>query len=311
MKLFAIDASRSLGLSVAKHLGIELSQHEEREFVDGEFKMRALTPVRGEHVCVVHSLYADAKHSPSDKFWRLAVFVGALRDGGAASVTAVIPYLAFARKDQRTKFQDPVTIRYLAQALEAVGCQRVVTLDVHNRAAFENAFRCVTDHLEGTSLFVNYLTNRDGRAPIAVVSPDAGGIKRAGKLAAALRQAGAADVTLGFLEKQRSEGIVSGATDVHGAVQGRTVVILDDLISSGLTINRAVIGCVGAGAKEILAMATHGLFGGDATTNLSVPQLTEIVVTDTVPPIRLDSSEIRHKLRVLEAAPILAAAIEF
>ena len=148
MKVFALHASRAYGAAVATALGVPLAAHEEREFEDGEFKVRALESVVGERVFVVQSLYGDAALSTNDKFTRLLFFIGSLKDAGAADVTAVVPYLAYMRKDRRTKPRDPITTRYVAAIFEAVGLDAIVTLDVHNVAAFENAFRCRKEHIE-------------------------------------------------------------------------------------------------------------------------------------------------------------------
>ena len=151
--LFALDATREFGEKVALHLGLPLSPHEEQGFDDGEHKSRSLVNVRGRDVFVVHSLHSDAAQSVNDKLCRLLFFIGALKDASAASVTAVVPYLAYARKDQKSKPRDPVTTRYVARMFEAAGTDRVVTMDVHNLAAFQNAFRCPTEHLEANTQF--------------------------------------------------------------------------------------------------------------------------------------------------------------
>ncbi|MCK4867236.1 MAG: ribose-phosphate pyrophosphokinase-like domain-containing protein, partial [Alphaproteobacteria bacterium] len=139
--LFALNASRAFGERVAERLGIALGQHEERDFEDGEHKARPLENARGRDVFVVQSLYGEAGESVNDKLLRLLFFIGALKDASAAEVTAVVPYLGYARKDRKTKSRDPVTTRYVAALFEAVETERVVTIDVHNLAAFQNAFR--------------------------------------------------------------------------------------------------------------------------------------------------------------------------
>ena len=129
-------------------LAIDPSPHEERECEDGEHKARPLISVRGKNVFVVQSLYGDDRQSGNDKLCRLLFSIDALKDAAAARVTAVVPYLAYARKDRKTKPRDPVTTRYVAALFEAVGIDTVMTLDVHNLAAFQNAFRCRPEHLE-------------------------------------------------------------------------------------------------------------------------------------------------------------------
>jgi N-terminal domain of ribose phosphate pyrophosphokinase len=183
LSIFALGASRDFGERVSACLGIPLSALEEREFEDGEHKARPLVSVRGKDVFVIQSLYGDSRQSVNDKLCRLLFFLGALRDASAASVTAVAPYLCYARKDRKSKSRDPVTTRYVAALLEAVGADRVVTMDVHNLAAFQNAFRIHTDHLEAKNLFVEYFVPLVRpliqQAEVVVVSPDAGGVKRA------------------------------------------------------------------------------------------------------------------------------------
>ena len=178
LRLFAMQATAELGRAVAAALGQPLSLHEERDFEDGEHKARPLDPVLGQDVYVVQSLHGGPTLSANDKLCRLLFFIGALKDAGAARVTAVVPYLCYARKDRRTKPNDPVTTRYVAGMFEAVGTDVVVTLEVHNPVAFENAFRCRTVALTGTPLFVEYARKLEDEN-LCVVSPDTGGAKRA------------------------------------------------------------------------------------------------------------------------------------
>src|SRR5262245_24951388 len=177
--VFALNASKDFGAAVARHLSVELAAHEEREFEDGEHKIRPLVSVRGKDVVVIQSLYGDSRQTVNDKLCRLLFFLGALKDASAGRVMAVMPYLCYARKDKKTKPRDPVTTRYVATLFEAVGVNYALTLDVHNLAAFQNAWRIGTDHLEAKNLFVNYFAGLEMPREVAVVSPDAGGIKRA------------------------------------------------------------------------------------------------------------------------------------
>lgn len=309
LMIFALNGSRDFGEQVCRELGSRLSEHEEREFEDGEHKARPLTSVRARDVYVIHSLYADDRQSGNDKLCRLLFFIGALKDAAAARVTAVVPYLAYARKDRRTKPRDPITTRYVAALFEAVGTDVVVTMDVHNLAAYENAFRCRTEHIEATKILIAHFAPLLQERDVVVVSPDAGGIKRAEqfrqRLAAMLdRPVGAA-----FAEKHRSGGVVSGDL-LMGEVQGRDVVIVDDLISTGTTLIRAAHTCAARGAARVMAAATHGLFMEDAATVLAAPVLHSVVVADTVPPIRVRQGILQDKLTVLRSAPLFADVIE-
>lgn len=182
--IFALAASAPLGTRIAAALGVALSPHEELEFTGREYKLRALRCVRGRSVYVVQSLFGDAVESANDRLCQLLFFINALKDGGAGSVTACVPYLAYARQDRRDAPGDPLTARHVAQLFEAVKVDRVVALDVHNLAAFENAFRCETVHIEAAALFVKHFAANSAGAEYAIVSPDIGGVKRAHRVRA-------------------------------------------------------------------------------------------------------------------------------
>lgn len=308
LRLFALQASRDLGKRVADALCIPLTPHEEREFEDGEHKSRPLESVRGQDVYVVHSLYGDARQGVDGKLVRLLLFIGALKESGAGRVTAVVPYLCYTRKDRKTKPRDPVSTRYVATLFEAVGADRVVTLDVHNPAAYQNAFRLATEHLEARKPLVAQLAPRLTEESVVVVSPDVGGIKRAEAFRQALEGALGAPVDRGFMEKQRSAGVVSGEVLV-GNVEDRAVVIVDDMIGSGTTLARAVTACRRQGAARVYGAATHGLFAAGADDVVARTPIDRLVVTDTIPPFRLHSSAALSKLEIVTAAPLLAEAI--
>jgi ribose-phosphate pyrophosphokinase len=307
LQLFALQATAELGRAVADALGRPLAALEEREFEDGEHKARPLEPAAGRDVYVIQSLHGGPDQTANDKLCRLLFFIGALKDAGATRVTAVVPYLCYARKDRRTKPNDPVTTRYVAGLFESVGTDAVVTLEVHNPAAFENAFRCRTVALTGTPLFVDYARTL-GEEELSVVSPDTGGAKRAELLREALEAARGRPVAKAFADKHRSAGVVSGDLFV-GEVAGRTALIVDDLISTGGTLLRAARAARKAGARRVLALVTHGLFMPGAAEVLADPAIDRLVVTDSVPPFRLAQGAAWDKLATLPAAPLFAEAI--
>src|SRR3974377_17410 len=246
--LFALHASAALGSAIANALNQPLAAHEEREFEDGEHKTRPLETVRGADVYVLQSLHAGPEQSANDKLCQLLFFIGALKDAGAARVTAFVPYLCSARKDRRTNPTDPVTTRYVASMFEAIGTDAIVTLDVHNPAAFENAFRHPTVALTAAPLFVNYVKAlADER--LCVISPDPGGPKRADLFREALQAALRRPVGKGFADKRRSEGVVSGDLFV-GEVEGATALVIDDLISTGGPLGGARPSPRGRGGKR-------------------------------------------------------------
>ena len=308
LRLFCLAASAELGNAVAATLKQPLAAHEEREFEDGEHKARPLDAVNGADVYVVQSLHSGPQQSANDKLCRLLFYIGALKDVGAARVTAVTPYLCYARKDRRTKPNDPVTTRYIAGMFESVGTDCVVTLEVHNPVAFENAFRCRTVALTSTPLFVDYARKNLVNEKLSVISPDAGGMKRAELLREALESALGRLVGKGLAEKHRSAGVVSGDMFV-GDVTGTTALIVDDLISTGGTLLRAAQAARKAQAKRVIALVTHGLFMHGAAEVIADPAIDQVIVSDAVPPFRLEHPETNRKLVILPAAPLLAATI--
>lgn len=306
--IFSLETGARLADEVCARLGLRRGQHEERPFDDGEHKIRPLENVRDRNVFVIQSLYEDEHIGLNDKLCRLLFFLGALRDAGARRVTAVVPYLCYARKDRRTKRRDPLSLRYVAALFEAVGTDQVVTIDVHNPAAFENAFRIPSIALTGAYIFAEAIRRRLGQAKAAVVSPDAGGVKRAEQLRAVLEDQLGEDVGSAFVEKHRSEGLVWGGA-LAGDIRGKTAVIVDDLVSGGGTLARAARACRDAGADSVLAAASHGLFVKDAGDVLQTAPIDRLFVLDTIPPFRLPPEVVRERLEVLESAPLLATTI--
>jgi ribose-phosphate pyrophosphokinase len=304
--VFALSPSELLGRAIAVDLGAELAPYELRRFEDGELKIRSLVSVRGHDVYAIGSLHGDATESVHDRLCRLLFFVGALRDAAARRITIVAPYLCYARKDRRTNPRDPVTTRYVARLIEATGADRVLTVDVHNLAAYENAFRIGCEHLEATSLFVAKCHELAG--PLAVVSPDPGGFHRAESLRDALESARGERVELAMLGKHRKGGVVRTEAFV-GYVEGRTAVIVDDMIVTGTTLVRAAQACRERGAKAVHAMATHGMFSAGAARVLSGPAIDRIVVTDSVSSTTPDAGVLEAKLVVTSLAPLVARAI--
>lgn len=308
VKLFALNASRDFGQKVADHLGLTLSAHEERAFEEGEHKTRPLVNVRGADIFVIHSLYSEPGESVNDKLCRLLFFIAALRDASASRVTVLAPYLCYARKDRKTQTRDPVTTRYVASLFDAVGVDRVVTIDVHNIAAFQNAFRCHTEHLEARLLFARHLVKTCADDDLVVLSPDVGGMKRAEAFRHSLETLIDRPVGIGFMEKRRALGEVSGER-LYAEVDRKTVVMIDDIIGSGTTMERAAQACRAAGAKQVFAAATHGLFVGRAGEVIGGDTLKQTLVADSVPPFRLDPATVKAKVTVLSTAPLFGDAI--
>lgn len=313
MLLFALKGAEPLGHRIAAAGGLvhPLALHEERDFGMGEHKARPLVDVRGKDLFVLGALQGGSGMSANDRLVRLLFFLATCRDHGAARVTAILPYLPYSRKDRRTKDHDPVSSRYVAQLIEATGADEVLTLDVHNVAAFENAFRCRALNLSATGLFAVDIAGRtrDSGLPLSVMSPDPGGVKRAQLLREALQEVAGRDVGFAFREKRRSAGSVTGDL-FAGDVAGCSVHIVDDMICGGGTILRAAATARENGAKEVHALATHALFTPEAVQRfVQDTTLDSITVTDSALPFLTPLSPLSDKLRVLASAQIFSSAI--
>jgi ribose-phosphate pyrophosphokinase len=307
--IFALGETSALARAIAEYSGVALSPVEERDFEAGEFKLRPLTSVRDRTVFVVQSLCGSSGRSPGEHLVRLLFLSLGLRDVGVARVIAVIPYLAFARKDRRTQPRDPVNSRYVAQLIEAARIDRVVALDVHNPAAFDNSFRIGADHLSARPLFVEHFvrTLRSG-GPVAVASPDVGGIKRAQLLREQLASRLARDVDLVFVEKRRARGVVSGGA-VCGDASGRTVIVVDDLCASGGTLIRAAAALREAGAQCVHAAFTHAPCDAGILALGAAADIQSVVLTDSIALPASLPPEHRAKFTVLPIAPLIGTAI--
>ena len=307
-RFFALSESAGLAKQVCVEARLCLSPIEEQRFEGGEFKFRPLDSVRGRTVVVLQSLAGSDDLPVGERLMRLLLLLLGLRDAGASRRVVLLPYLTFAREDRRTQPRDPVTSRYVAQLLEAAGADQLVTLDVHNPAALDNAFRIPVDHLSAAPMMVDHFAARCGHEEITVASPDIGGIKRSQLfrelLAARLGRA----VDIAFIEKRRLNGVLSGGTLV-GDVVGKTVLLVDDLCATGETLIRAAKACRDAGAAAVYVAVTHTPVKEGIDAVEAVATISGVVVTDstgfTARPTNLSNS---HKRTTLSIAPLLGQA---
>lgn len=306
MRFFSLGGVGVLAESVASSGGFEVDPVEERDFADGEHKSRPLVSVRNQDVYVIAPLHGYAGRAPGDLLMRLLFFIATCKENGAARVTAVTPYLPFMRKERQTKARDPVTSRYVASLFEAAGTAMVMTMEVHNPAAFQNAFRCQTVHLNAHHLFAQRI-GALAQHPIVIASPDSGGMHRANLVREALVEAAGCDIGAAMMEKHRSNDVLTG-TLFAGDVGGADVFIVDDIIATGGTILRAAQACREHGAARVFAVATHGLFNPGAGGLFADDKLDGLVVSDSVAPFTLPSEQ-AQRLDILSVGPLIASAI--
>ena len=318
--LLAIGASRDLGERIARRAAIPLVDYEEEIFPDGERKIGPAEDGAGRTVLALHSLHArqeDETGGVGDQLLRLLLLIGALKDAGAARVIALTPYLALARQDRRTANGEPVSSRYVAILLQAMGIDAIAALDVHNVSAFENAFSCPSRALSAVPLFVgHFAVQLRGRAtdhddddakerPILVLSPDAGGIKRARGFQQRLAGALERPVELGLMDKRRDG---DGET-FAGSAEGAIAIIIDDMISGGTTLARAAAACRRRGAHQVHAAVTHAVLAPGADKRLGDADLDSLVVSDSIPDAARRCPTLGDRLRVLDCSDRFAGLL--
>ena len=320
-KLIGLNGSKDYAQTVAKELGIELTPHEEKTFEDGETYVKAGDGldgnVRGHDVFVIQSLFTDKSESVCDKFFKLCMMAGSLKDASAHEVNVVIPHLAWARQDRKTESRAPITTKYVAKMLESCGVDRALFIDVHNLAAEQNAFTRPIDNLEAKNLFAEYCAKSlvaDGKTskPIKILSPDSGGLNRCERFRSALLRVLKAqgvqidDIEIVTFDKRRIKGQLKGGR-IIGNVQGAVLIALDDMISTFGTMKKACDAGINEGGELHAICATHGLFCGAANDSLDGLD-TKVVVADTVTPWRVSDKNL-NKIVTVSTSHLVADAI--
>lgn len=327
LKIFALSNDQLFAKKVAEKLNnklskgydniIRLAEHEEYSFSDGECyiapKPGIKENVRGCDVFVISSMYTDQNESVNDKIMKTFILCGALRDASARRITLVAPYYPYARQDRKTNSRAPITTKYLARLFSKMWVDRLLTLDVHNPTAIQNAYQVPCDLLEANRLFADYVvkSNIDHNS-LTILSPDSGGLGRARKFRKILNDKLKSEIGIACLDKVHQGFNITGY-DIMGTVKGRNIIIYDDMISSGKTVSECIRACFPENennwANSIVGVcATHGLFVGNANENLYDERLKKIIITDTVQPFRLNNHILR-KVDIINTTELFSEAI--
>ncbi|HMG42937.1 MAG TPA: ribose-phosphate diphosphokinase [Acidimicrobiales bacterium] len=294
-------ANEPLARDIADHLGIELGDTQLGNFANGEIHCRFGESVRGMDVFIIQSHGASGHGSINDALMEHLIMVDAARRASARRITAVMPFYGYGRQDRKAEGREPITAKLVANMFEAAGANRLMSVDLHS-GQIQGFFDQPFDHLVAMPVLIEYLEAHAGD-DLVVVSPDAGRVKVAERYANALH------ADLAIVHKRRVRGAKNAveAKEVVGNVEGRTCVLIDDMIDTAGTICAAAEQLVERGAGAVFAAATHGVLSGPAIDRLKNSVITKIVVTDTLP---LPSEKQIDKLEVLSVARIIADAID-
>lgn len=294
LKIFCGNANRDLAQEIADYLGISLGVANVRTFQDGEINVGIDESVRGADVFVVQPTCAPT----NDNIMELLILIDALRRASASRITAVVPYYGYARQERKTKAREPITAKLMANIITTAGADRLVTMDLH-APAIQGFFDIPVDHLPGVPIIAEYFLEKK-LENICVVSPDIGGVGRARNFAERV------NATLAIVDKRRPEPNVSKVMHVIGDLQGKTAVLIDDIIDTGGSITQAAAVLLEKGAKEVYAACTHPVLSGSAIEKLEKSVIKEVVITNTIP---LAKEKQSAKIKVLSVAPLLGEAI--
>jgi ribose-phosphate pyrophosphokinase len=297
MKIFTGNANRDLAQKICDYLSMPLGDADVKRFPDGEINLKINEDVRGVDAFLVQPTCPPV----NDNLVELLIFIDCLRRASAARITAVLPYYGYARKDRKDEGRVPITAKLMANVIVEAGVDRVLTVDLH-AAQIQGFFDIPVDHLHAFPVLCNYYQNLN-LSDLVVVSPDVGGIKIARAYSKKL------DVRLAVVDKRRIGPDETEVGFVIGDVEGKNVIILDDLIATGGSICQAALTLKDKGAKDIYVGAVHPVFCGSAAEKLSAAPIKEIAVTDTIP-LNDKAKSLGSKIRVLSTAGLLGEAIK-
>ncbi|MHB0884386.1 MAG: ribose-phosphate diphosphokinase [Bacillota bacterium] len=294
VQVFTGSANRALADEIAQYLHISPARADVGRFSDGEIKVIIDENVRGADVFIVQPTCAPI----NDHLMELLIMIDAVRRSSAKRITAVIPYYGYARQDRKTRGREPITAKLVANLLTTAGVGRILTVDLH-AGQIQGFFDIPVDHLSGIPIIADYLLSKKLKDAV-VVSPDLGGVTRARNLAERL------GVPIAIIDKRRPEPNVAEVMNVIGKVQGKAVIMIDDIIDTAGTIVLGATTMLERGATEVYACSTHPILSGPAVERLTNSNIKEVVVTNSIP-LRPEAKD--PKFKVLSIGPLLAEAV--
>ncbi len=295
LKLFSGNANPALATEICGYLGIKLGEATVSSFSDGEIRVKVEENVRGADVFVVQSCCQPV----NDSLMELLIIIDALKRSSANRITAVIPYFGYARQDRKDQPRVPISAKLVADLITTAGADRVLTMDLH-AGQIQGFFNIPVDHLYALPVLLDYITKRK-ITDLVVVSPDAGGVERARAFAKRLQ------ANLAIIDKRREGPNQTQIMNIIGDVDGKSALLLDDMIDTAGTIVQGAQACIDKGAREVWAACTHAVLSGPALERMQKSCLNQVVITNTIPMRGKDQA--CPKLHQLSVAPLLGEAI--
>ncbi|MGB0682627.1 MAG: ribose-phosphate pyrophosphokinase [Magnetovibrionaceae bacterium] len=296
MKILACNSNRPLAEAISAYLNEPLTKASVRRFSDLEVFVEIQENVRGEDVFVVQS----TSYPANDNLMELLVCIDALRRGSANRITAVIPYFGYARQDRKSGPRTPISAKLVANLITQAGADRVLTLDLH-AGQIQGFFDIPLDNLFAAPVFTDQIKQRYNGDDLVIVSPDVGGVVRARIIAKRL------NADLAIIDKRREKAGVSEVMNIIGDVDGRSCLLVDDIVDSAGTLCNAAVALKDKGATAVSAYVTHGVLSGGAVARVSASPMERLIITDSIQ--ATEAVRVSHNIEQLSIAPLMAEAI--
>lgn len=295
VKIFTGNSNPELAQKIADTLGLPLGKATVGTFSDGEIAVNIEETVRGTDVFIIQPTNPPV----NDNLMELLILIDAFKRASAGRVTAVLPYYGYARQDRKAKARDPITAKLVADILTSAGADRILTMDLH-AAQIQGYFDIPVDHLLGVPILAKYFKEKDLK-DVVVVSPDLGSVTRARNFANHL------NASIAIIDKRRPQANVSEVMNIIGDIEGKNVILIDDMIDTAGTITQGANALKEFGAKDVYACCTHPVLSGPAIERIQNSVIKELVITDTIP---LPAEKMIDKIVIRSVAPIFAEAIQ-
>lgn len=293
LKIFTGNANPELAQEICDYLGIELGDSVVSQFSDGEINVEIDESVRGKDVYIVQPTCEPGNNN----IMELLIMIDAIRRASARRITAVLPYYGYARQDRKSRGREPITAKLIANLITKAGCRRILTMDLHAQQ-IQGFFDVPVDHLYAAPIIADYFASLN-LDDIVVVSPDIGGVARARKFAEILH------APLAIIDKRRPKPNVSEVMNIIGDINGKNVILIDDIIDTAGTITNAAKALKERGAKDVYASCSHPVLSGPAIERLNDSPIKEVVTTNSIP----TAAKNCDKIKVLSVAPLFGEAI--